>query len=99
MNSPTSNESENNLRVTKVLLPIRLIRAMDRFLVEGTGGFTTRNEFVREAIDSYILELTHPPAPPEPARGTQRTGLPAARTLLDPEQPDLFEDGPRDRRS
>jgi hypothetical protein len=36
------------------------------------------------------------PAPPEPAQGPQRVGPTAARTLLDPEQPDLFEERPGD---
>ena len=60
-------------RVVKLLLPLPLIRAMDRLLVAGVAGFTTRNEFVREAIDSYILELTHEEAPEEPnARADRR---------------------------
>jgi hypothetical protein len=59
-------------RVVKLLLPLPLIRAMDRLLVEGVGGFTTRNEFVREAIESYILELTHEEAPEEPNARTER---------------------------
>lgn len=53
-------------RVVKLLLPLPLIRAMDRLLVEGVGGFSTRNEFVREAIESYMVDLTHEPAPEEP---------------------------------
>lgn len=65
---------------------------MDRLLVDGVAGFTTRNELVREAIESYLLELTHEPAPAEPpvllrrARGR----LAVAPTLLDPDQPELF---------
>jgi hypothetical protein len=63
-------------RVVKLLLPLPLIRAMDRLLVAGVGGFTTRNEFVREAIDSYILELTHEEAPEEPnARSDRRLAV------------------------
>jgi len=47
---------------------------MDRVLLHGVGGFTTRNEFVREAIESYMLELTHEPAPAEPAEIRERRG-------------------------
>src|SRR5438445_3302956 len=54
-------------RVVKLLLPLALIRQMDRLLLDGIGGFTTRNELVREAIESYMLELTHDAAPAEPA--------------------------------
>jgi hypothetical protein len=59
-------------RVVKLLLPLQLIRQMDHLLLDGIGGFTTRNEFVREAIESYMLELTHEPAPAEPAEMRQR---------------------------
>src|SRR6266511_4178046 len=59
-------------RVVKLLLPLPLIRQMDHLLLDGIGGFTTRNEFVREAIESYMLELAHEPAPAEPAEMRQR---------------------------
>src|SRR6266705_2602608 len=59
-------------RVVKLLLLLPLIRQMDHLLLDGVGGFSTRNEFVREAIESYILELTHEPAPAEPAEMRQR---------------------------
>jgi hypothetical protein len=56
----------------KLLLPLQVIRHMDHLLLDGVGGFTTRNEFVREAIESYMLELIHEPAPAEPAEMGQR---------------------------
>jgi hypothetical protein len=59
-------------RVVKLLLPLQVIRQMDHLLLDGVGGFTTRNEFVREAIESYMLELTHEAAPAEPAEMLQR---------------------------
>ena len=59
-------EELKDQRVVKLLLPLALIRQMDRLLVDGIGGFATRTEFVREAIESYMLELTHEPAPAEP---------------------------------
>jgi hypothetical protein len=66
---------------------------MDRLLVDGFGGFTTRNEFAREAIESYILELTHEPAPAEPAERRRRSvGTPAATpTVIGQSEPELFE--------
>lgn len=70
-------------RLVKLLLPGPLIRALDELLVEGTGGFSTRNEFIREAIESYMLELTHELAPAEPAefrnRRHQLRSVPGAR--------------------
>ena len=35
-------------RVVKLLLPLPLIRQMDHLLLDGVGGFSTRNEFVRD---------------------------------------------------
>lgn len=66
---------------------------MDRLLVQGVGGFTTRNEFVREAVEAYILELTHEPAPAEPAAlHSRQRGRPAvAPTLLEPLQSEIFD--------
>lgn len=65
-------ESPRDHRVVKLLLPVPLIRQLDHLLLDGIGGFTTRNEFVREAIESYMLELTHEPAPAEPAELPRR---------------------------
>jgi hypothetical protein len=59
-------EELKDQRVVKLLLPLAIIRQMDGLLLDGIGGFTTRNELVREAIESYMLELTHEPAPAEP---------------------------------
>lgn len=89
---------DRDQRVVKLLLPLSVIRAMDRLLVEGVGGFTTRNEFVREAIESYILELTHEPAPAEPAALARhaRGRLTVAPTLLDPGRSGLFAEQPHD---
>jgi len=62
----------------KLLLPLQVIRQMDHLLLDGIGGFTTRNEFVREAIESYMLELTHERAPAEPAEVRRRRLRPVA---------------------
>lgn len=66
------HENPKDQRIVKLLLPVPLIRQLDHLLVDGVGGFTTRNEFVREAIESYMLELTHEPAPAEPAELRRR---------------------------
>lgn len=92
MSPPEPHRASQEQRVVKLLLPLPLIRSVDRLLVEGVGGFTTRNEFVREAIESYLLELTHEPAPAEPAILSRRGGgLAIAPTLLDPDHPELFD--------
>ena len=67
--------SQKDQRIVKLLLPLPLIRAMDRLLIEGVGGFTTRNEFVHEAIESYMFELTHESAPDEPVQIRRRGRL------------------------
>src|SRR2546426_3728702 len=72
MSRPQPQKPAQDQRIVKLLLPLPLIRQMDRLLVDGVGGFTTRNEFVREAIESYMLELTHEPAPAEPAEMRER---------------------------
>lgn len=52
-------------RVVRVVLPIKLIRQLDEALQERLGGFETRTEFVREAIENMLLELKYEPAQPE----------------------------------
>jgi hypothetical protein len=52
----TSAEDE---RVVRVLLPVDLIRRMDEALQNRLGGFSLRTELIREALDAYLLELTH----------------------------------------
>jgi hypothetical protein len=93
MSRPAPHKRVQDQRVVKLLLPLPLIRSMDRLLVEGVGGFTTRNEVVREAIESYLLELTHEPAPAEPAVRSRRARgrLAVAPTRLDPDQPELLD--------
>lgn len=61
-----------NERVVRVLLPVELIRRVDRALLERRGGFETRAEFFREAVENMLLELTYEAAPPEPAEVQSR---------------------------
>lgn len=52
----------------RVALPVPLIRAMDRAILQGLGGYTTRAEFIVDAIEERILELT--------VEGTEDSGAP-----------------------
>lgn len=54
------------LRVVRVPLPVDQIRRMDELLVEGAGGFHSRAEFIREAVENLIIDVQYEPAPPEP---------------------------------
>ena len=42
----------------RVVLPVQLIREMDAVILEGRGGFETRAEFILDAIQERITELT-----------------------------------------
>ncbi len=53
--------SENE-RVVRVPLPAAQIRRMDDLILQGAGGLLTRTEFIREAIESQIVELAYPMA-------------------------------------
>jgi hypothetical protein len=61
-------------RIVRVPLPVPLIRRMDELVLKGTGGYQTRAEFIREAVEAMVLELSYEPAPEEPR--------PHAATLL-----------------
>jgi hypothetical protein len=54
-------------RIVRVPLPVPLIRRMDELLVRGTAGFHVRADFIREAVEAMVLELSYGPAPEEPA--------------------------------
>ena len=55
-------------RVVKVALPLDLIKRMDQALAGGKAGMETRAEFIREATENLLTEISFPEAPPEPAR-------------------------------
>lgn len=52
-------------RIVKVPLPVSQIRRMDELISSKAGGFESRGEFVHEAIEGLILELTYEDAPPQ----------------------------------
>lgn len=45
-------------RIMRIPLPVTLIREMDTVILEGLGGYTTRAEFIVDAIQERILELS-----------------------------------------
>jgi hypothetical protein len=51
---------------------LRLIHEMDAALVAGVGGYTTREEFIADAVRDKLLELEFEPAPPEPGEIVHR---------------------------
>lgn len=53
------------LRIVRVRLPLGLVRRMDELLVAGVGGYETREEFIREAVDAFVLDNTYEEAPEE----------------------------------
>lgn len=45
-------------RIMRIPLPVPLIREMDAVIIDGVGGYSTRAEFIVDAIQERILELT-----------------------------------------
>src|SRR5258708_27729654 len=50
-------------RIVRIPMDIALIRRMDELILSRTAGFDTRAEFIREAVDALVTELTYDPAP------------------------------------
>src|SRR5688572_20226770 len=87
-------------RIMRIPLPVALIRDMDAAILAGVGGYATRAEFILDAIQERILELTvegeveagPPVAPPssqtEDAE-SQNEFRTEASTLLTERRPDL----------
>lgn len=57
----------------RVALPVPLIRDMDAAILEGLGGYSTRGEFIVDAIQERVLELT--------ADGEEDAGAPTPREV------------------
>ena len=63
-------------RIMRIPLPVPLIREMDAVILKGLGGYATRAEFIVDAIQERVLELSigvvedagAPPAPPRAPR-------------------------------
>jgi hypothetical protein len=49
---------DNDLRIMRIPLPVRLIREMDAVIINGRGGYATRAEFIVDAIQERVVELS-----------------------------------------
>ena len=68
----------------RIPLPVPLIREMDAVIIDGVGGYETRAEFIVDAIQERILELTIEEVedagpPPVPRRGAPDEPWPPER--------------------
>jgi len=59
---------ETERRVMRIPIPVPLIREMDAVILQGIGGYSTRAEFIVDAIQERVLELS--------ADGTEDAGPP-----------------------
>lgn len=73
----------DNMRVMRVVLPVEQIRRMDRLLLQGAGGFENRNEFIKEAIETQILDLSFPAVDDAATQALEFLESPVARVSLE----------------
>lgn len=57
---------KGQMRIVRIPLEPRLIREIDRLISEGIGGYESRAELIRDAVEALLLELAHPPADDPP---------------------------------
>ena len=75
----------------RIPLPVHLIREMDAVIISGAGGYSTRAEFIVDAIQERILELTIEgvedagPLPVHKDRGSTDSGSPQEKAT--PQRP------------
>jgi hypothetical protein len=81
-------------RLVRVPLPVNIVRELDEIVASGRGGFDTRADLVREAVDAFVAELKYghpdpepmgpagPDSPPGPTTGTIEA--PADFSILGP---------------
>ena len=48
-------------RLVRIPLPTDLLRRIDNLLGDRVGGYSDRTEFIRDALEERVLELTHSP--------------------------------------
>ena len=77
----------SDVRLVKVPMPLGLIRRMDEAVVRGQGGFSTRAEFLQEAAENLLVELTYDEAPPEPRGRPAEARAPAPSSDGRPGEP------------
>jgi hypothetical protein len=68
-------------------MALGLIRDLDRALVARAGGYTTRAEFITDAVRDRLLELQFEPAPAEPSDASRSAALADRRPALNVVQP------------
>jgi hypothetical protein len=51
---------ELDRRIMRIPIPVALIREMDAVIIKGVGGYATRAEFIVDAIQERVLDLTVP---------------------------------------
>lgn len=87
--------SQVDQRVMRIPIPVPLIREMDAVILKGVGGYATRAEFIVDAIQERILELsadgTEDAGPPPASPGEHIT---ATRVAARAEPPAVVEPSP-----
>lgn len=81
---PESTEYSPDLRLIRVVLPLDLIQRVDELLIRGVGGYRSRQEFIRDAVEALVLELSYAPAPDEPALRDDALGEVQHRQMVAP---------------
>ncbi|MBM7117945.1 ribbon-helix-helix domain-containing protein [Archangium primigenium] len=66
LNDPDPNQYGPDQRLVRVVLPMELIQRVDELLLRRVGGYRNRQDFIRDAVDALVLELSYAPAPQEP---------------------------------
>jgi hypothetical protein len=69
--------TRDDLRLARMLFPGSLLREVDELVLEGRGGYETRQEFIRDAVQNHVLEVRY-----GAAEGGQRPLLPATEPKL-----------------
>ena len=52
-------EHPPDVRLARILLPAGLLREVDELILSGRGGYSSRQEFFRDAIENHALEVRH----------------------------------------
>lgn len=72
----------HQLRIMRLALPVELIRQMDELILAGTGGYRTRAEFIVDAIQERVVELS--------ISEEEDAGAPSAGTLFSTNSVDVL---------
>ena len=71
------NQAIRPKRLVRVPMELELIRAMDQTILSGAGGYSSREEFIGDAVHDKVLELTHVAEDAERIDGDLAIGSPA----------------------